>query len=98
MNEEKYINLDDLFDEINSEDDFLYDKRIRIVYVWCPGAGQEMHYQYDEEYSFEGTKEDYQKFKKDYFEFDNIDPEYVSYGSNEYHGDVDVSILYLRDM
>ncbi len=95
-----YISLDDLFDQIIKDNDGEEDCVIKITYVWCPNYADRFEYGYDEEYSFEGTKADYQKWKKDYFEFDDIDTEYVCYGdpNHRWLGHPDATILYLNDL
>ena len=72
--QKEYISLDDLFDQLRSErDEWDDDPVIKITYVWCPNYADRFEYGYDEEYSFEGTKENYQKWKEQYFEFTDID-------------------------
>lgn len=99
--QKEYISLDDLFDQLRSErDEWDDDPVIKITYVWCPNYADRFEYGYDEEYSFEGTKEDYQKWKEQYFEFTDIDTDYICYGDPNHHyiGHPDASILFLNDL
>lgn len=69
--------------------------RIEVVCVQCPSESGEYYY-YDPEYSFEGTLEEYREFVKNYFEYGDIEQEFVSYIKHNSRN-IDVSILYLKD-
>lgn len=90
--------------EIARKDLDLYEEEydaltIKIVFIWKPSDGLNYEWIYDDEYSFEGTQEDYENWKNDYFEFYDIDENYISYRPKNVSiaGHPDVSILYFRE-
>ena len=90
----------DAYEYFSKHGEVIEPIEIAITYIWTPDAVDNWQYIYDEEYSFRGTQEDYKEWQEDYFTFDDIDPQYISYSDPtvKVYGEPDVSILYLRDM
>lgn len=69
------------------------DIKIQVVCIQCPTDPHGVYY-FDEEYSFSGSQEDYKLFVADYFDYGEIDEEFIFYRP---FADPDISILYLKD-
>ena len=98
------LTIHDIFQEARARairhfDEYDEEPVIEVICVQAPTGNGYRHYYYDEEYSFKGTEPEYNEWVKEYFDYQEIEEQYVYYGDPgvDDGSHVNVSVLYVKD-